>query len=199
MSILLTNVSRRDALKTLGMATGFVLSTSVVPRGLRALVAAQRLVDPLSPSVYLAIDEDGIVRVFVHRVEMGQGTRTGLTQIVADELEADWSRLEVVPAYGDKKFGSQNTDGSSSIRGFYDAFRTAGATARTMLEQAAAGPLGRRPRARWRPAATRSTTGPRGSAGLREHWWPRPRCCTCRTRSPSRSSPAPSTTSSASR
>lgn len=137
MSILVTNVSRRSVIKTLGLATGFVLSTSVVPRGLRALVGG-RAAGPLSPSVYLAIDEDGTVRVYVHRAEMGQGSRTGLTQIIADELEADWDRLRVMPAYGDTKFGSQNTDGSSSIRMFYDAFRTAGATARTMLEEAAA-------------------------------------------------------------
>ncbi len=137
MSLLVTNVSRRSVIKTLGLATGFVLSTSVVPRGLRALVGGGSA-GPLSPSVYLAIDEDGTVRVYVHRAEMGQGSRTGLTQIIADELEADWDRLQVMPAYGDKKFGSQNTDGSSSIRLFYDAFRTAGATARTMLEEAAA-------------------------------------------------------------
>ncbi len=138
MSILVTNVSRRDVLKTLGLASGFVLSTSILPRGLRAMVLGNAEDPVLSPSVYLAIDEDGTVRVYVHRVEMGQGTRTGLAQIIADELDADWNRLQVMPAYGDKKFGSQNTDGSSSIRGFYDAFRTAGATARTMLEQAAA-------------------------------------------------------------
>ncbi len=137
MPVLVTNVSRRSVIKTLGLATGFVLSTSLVPRGLRALVG-EKSAGPLSPSVYLAIDEDGMVRVYVHRAEMGQGSRTGLTQIVADELEADWDRLRVMPAYGDTKFGSQNTDGSSSIRLFYDAFRTAGATARAMLEQAAA-------------------------------------------------------------
>lgn len=137
MSVLVTNVSRRDVIKALGLGTGFVLSASVVPRGLRALVWGNSA-GPLSPSVYLAIAEDGTVSVYVHRAEMGQGSRTGLTQIVADELEADWDRLQVVPAYGDKKFGSQNTDGSTSIREFYDAFRLAGATARTMLEQAAA-------------------------------------------------------------
>ena len=137
MSLLVTNVSRRDVLKTLGLATGFVLSASVVPRGLRALVGGKPL-GALSPSVYLALDEDGTVRVYVHRVEMGQGTRTGLTQVIADELEADWDRLQVMPAYGDTKFGSQNTDGSNSIVGFYDAFRRAGATARVMLERAAA-------------------------------------------------------------
>lgn len=137
MNPLVVNVSRRSVLKTLGLAGGFVLSSSIVPRGLRGLVSG-KLEGPLSPSVYLAILEDGTVRVFVHRVEMGQGARTGLTQIIADELEADWERLDVVPAYGDRKFGSQNTDGSTSIRMFYDAFRMAGATARTMLEEAAA-------------------------------------------------------------
>ncbi|GMV05946.1 MAG: aldehyde dehydrogenase [Gemmatimonadota bacterium] len=137
MNPLVRNVSRRDVLKTLGLAGGFVLSSSVLPRSLRALVSATRE-GPLAPSVYLAILDDGTVRVFVHRVEMGQGARTGMTQIIADELEADWARVEAVPAYGDKKFGSQNTDGSTSIRMFYDAFRQAGATARTMLEQAAA-------------------------------------------------------------
>jgi isoquinoline 1-oxidoreductase beta subunit len=138
MSLLVTNVSRRSVLKTLGLATGFVLSATAVPRGIRALVGRRGAAAPLEPSVYLALDEDGTVHVYVHRVEMGQGTRTGLTQIIADELEADWSRLVVEATYGDKKFGSQNTDGSTSIRAFYDAFRTAGATARHMLEQAAA-------------------------------------------------------------
>ncbi len=132
-----TNISRRSVIKTLGLATGFVVSVSVVPRGVRALVSG-RFAGPLSPSVYLAIDEDGTVHVYVHRVEMGQGTRTGLVQIIADELEADWDRIQVEPTYGDTKFGSQNTDGSTSIRAFYDAFRTAGATARHMLEEAAA-------------------------------------------------------------
>jgi isoquinoline 1-oxidoreductase subunit beta len=141
MSLLVANVSRRSVVKTLGLATGFVLSASVVPRGLRALVGG-RSGAPLSPSVYLAIDEDGTVRVYVHRVEMGQGSRTGLTQIIADELEADWGRLRIMPVYGDKKFGSQNTDGSYSIVGSFDAFRTAGATARIMLEQAAAAQWG---------------------------------------------------------
>lgn len=137
MNPLVTNVSRRSVLKTLGLATGFVLSATVVPRGLRGLLSGGKAA-PLSPSVYLALDEDGTVRVYVHRVEMGQGARTGLVQIIADELEADWARLRVMPAYGDKKFGSQNTDGSTSIRMFYDAWRTAGATARVMLEEAAA-------------------------------------------------------------
>jgi isoquinoline 1-oxidoreductase beta subunit len=132
-----TNMSRRDLVKTLGLAGGFVLGASVVPSSVRALVASTRR-DPLEPSVYLAIDEQGTLHAYIHRVEMGQGVRTGLTQILADEAEADWDRIHVVPAFGDTKFGSQNTDGSTSIRNFYDAFRTAGASARHMLEDAAA-------------------------------------------------------------
>ena len=62
--------------------------------------------------------------------------------IVADELEADWNRVRIVQALGDVKYGSQNTDGSCSVRDFYDALRSAGAAARMTLEQAAAGKWG---------------------------------------------------------
>src|SRR6266478_2383987 len=58
--------------------------------------------------------------------------------IVADELDADWKRVKIEQALGDSRYGDQNTDGSHSIRSFYDAMREAGATARSMLIQAAA-------------------------------------------------------------
>jgi len=136
-----TNISRRNLIKTLGLAGGFVVAVTVVPRAIRTF-GASRTSGGLAPSVYLAIDENGTVHAYIHRVEMGQGTRTGMTQILADELEADWDRIQVMPAFGDVKFGSQNTDGSTSIRMFYDAFRTAGASARRMLEEAAAAEWG---------------------------------------------------------
>ena len=63
--------------------------------------------------------------------------------IVADELEADWARVKIEQALGDEKYGSQNTDGSCSIRDFYDAMRDGRRTARTMLESAAAAQVGR--------------------------------------------------------
>ena len=69
---------------------------------------------------------------------MGTGIRTSLPMVVADEMEADWNRVRVEQALGDKKYGSQNTDGSCSIRDFYDIMRETGATARLMLERAAA-------------------------------------------------------------
>jgi isoquinoline 1-oxidoreductase beta subunit len=70
---------------------------------------------------------------------MGQGIRSGLPLIIADELEADWSRVRVRQAPGDEpKFGNQNTDGSRSVRHFFDPMRRCGAAARAMLEAAAA-------------------------------------------------------------
>ena len=69
---------------------------------------------------------------------MGQGIRTSLQQIFADELEAGWDTVELVQAVGDKKYGDQNTDGSTSIRRHLKTLRQAGASARQLLEQAAA-------------------------------------------------------------
>ena len=73
-----------------------------------------------------------------HRSEMGQGIRTGLSQLMADELEADWSKVVVQQAEGDKKYGDQYTDGSRSIVKNFDHLRQLGASARQMLEKAAA-------------------------------------------------------------
>jgi isoquinoline 1-oxidoreductase beta subunit len=92
----------------------------------------------LNPSVYLGIDPDGTVWIVASRSEMGTTSRTTLPLIVADELDADWKRVKIEQAIGDKRYGDQNTDGSHSIRSFYDAMREAGATARFMLIQAAA-------------------------------------------------------------
>lgn len=136
MSFQLDNISRRGALKTMGVASGLVIASPIFASGLRA--EAMGTAGELVNSAYLSIDPDGTVHIYIHRVEMGQGSRTGLPQIIADELEADWSRIVFEPAYGDTKFGDQNTDGSTSIRKFYDAYRAAGAGARQMLEQAAA-------------------------------------------------------------
>src|SRR5204863_587776 len=65
-----------------------------------------------------------------------------LPVVLAEELDADWKRVTLEQAIGDPKYGSQNTDGSCSIRDFYGTFREAGATARIMLERAAAAKWG---------------------------------------------------------
>lgn len=134
-------VTRRTFLGGVFSAGAFVLSARLLP--LEALAASATgtgtaAAAAWNPSVYLGIETDGTVIVVAHRSEMGTGIRTGLPTIVADELDADWARVKVEQALGDVKYGSQNTDGSCSIRDFGDAMRDAGATARLMLERAAA-------------------------------------------------------------
>src|SRR6202166_4625916 len=92
----------------------------------------------LNPSVSLGIGPGGAVWIVASRSEMGTTSRTTLPLIVADELDADWNRVKIEQGIGDARYGDQNTDGSHSIRSFYDAMREAGATARFMLIQAAA-------------------------------------------------------------
>jgi isoquinoline 1-oxidoreductase beta subunit len=92
-----------------------------------------------NPLVFVMVGDDGWITIIAHRSEMGQGVRTGMPLIVADEMEADWSRVRVQQAAADEiKYGNQDTDGSRSTRHFIDPMRRCGAAARMMLEQAAA-------------------------------------------------------------
>ncbi|GEO22250.1 aldehyde dehydrogenase [Cyclobacterium qasimii] len=91
-----------------------------------------------APNVYLSISPENTVTIIAHRSEMGQGIRTSLPMIVADEMGADWTQVKIVQAEGDEaKYGNQNTDGSFSVRMFYEPMRKAGATARHLLIKAA--------------------------------------------------------------
>jgi len=135
------NVSRRGFLKSVVGAGAFVLSVRLLPGELLAAPAsAASAMDAaqLHAGVYLALDMNGTVFIIAHRSEMGSGSRTALPLIVADELEAVWKLVKIVQATGDEKYGDQDTDGSHSVRSFFDPLREAGATARTMLVRAAA-------------------------------------------------------------
>ncbi len=139
--------SRRGFLKGMLGAGAFVLSVRLMPEQLFAATANATAADafskaPLQPNVYLAIDTDGTAYIIAHRSEMGSGSRTALPRIVADELDADWSRVKLVQATGDDKYGDQDTDGSHSVRSFFDTLRESGATARLMLIRAAAAQWG---------------------------------------------------------
>jgi len=129
-------MNRRDLLKGAVSASGLLLAFDVGNREFPFAAAATRT--DFAPNVYLGIDETGLVTIVAHRSEMGNGIRTSLPMIVADELEADWRRVAIVQAQGDAKYGDQNTDGSRSVRQFYQVMRVAGATARQMLLEAAA-------------------------------------------------------------
>jgi len=91
-----------------------------------------------SPNAYLRITADNKITVVVARSEMGQGVRTALPMILAEELEADWKQIEIEQAGASSFFGDQTTGGSASIRTCWDPMRKAGATAREMLISAAA-------------------------------------------------------------
>ena len=141
--LLVVNVSRRRFLQ--GMSLGGLVLAVGYPSAARAQEPKKYGADGMpngwvdNPLVFVSIAENGMVSIVCHRAEMGQGVRTGMPMIVADELEADWKRVRVVQAPGDeKKFGNQDTDGSRSTRHFFEPMRRCGAAARTMLEAAAA-------------------------------------------------------------
>jgi isoquinoline 1-oxidoreductase subunit beta len=142
--LVIANVSRRRFLQGVSALGGLVLAVGL-PSAVRAADAKKYGADGMpngwvdNPLAFVSIGEDGTVTIVCHRSEMGQGVRTGMPMIVADELEADWKRVRVAQAPGDeKKFGNQDTDGSRSTRHFFDPMRRCGAAARTMLEAAAA-------------------------------------------------------------
>jgi isoquinoline 1-oxidoreductase beta subunit len=139
-----TGLSRRSLLRALPLS-GLVLSIGLpgiataadepqkyggdgMPHGLQD-----------SPRTFVSIAPDGAVSIVVNRSEMGQGVRTSLPKVLADELECDWTKVKVVQAPGDEpKYGNQDTDGSRSMRHWFMPMRRCGAAARTMLELAAA-------------------------------------------------------------
>jgi isoquinoline 1-oxidoreductase subunit beta len=90
------------------------------------------------PNVFVHLATDGLVTLVCARSEMGQGVRSTIPALLADELGADMARVKIVQGDADKKYGDQKTDGSTSIRNGYEGLRRAGATARTMLVAAAA-------------------------------------------------------------
>ena len=145
----IANISRRDFLKSTAL-TGLVLAI-----GWPTLLKADEAAVPTTPEkygadamphgwvddplVFVAIAANGTVTIVCHRSEMGQGVRTSLPMVVADELGADWDRVKIVQAPGDeKRFGNQDTDGSRSMRHYFMPMRRVGAAARQMLETAAA-------------------------------------------------------------
>ncbi|MCW9017466.1 MAG: molybdopterin-dependent oxidoreductase, partial [Kangiellaceae bacterium] len=121
--MLIENVSRRNFLKSAGIASGsLVLGVQFSPA--LAATGTESAID-FAPDVFVSIASDGLVSIICHRSEMGQGVRSTLPLLVADELEADWNRVKVEQALGDIKYGSQNTDGSRSVRKNYQKLKEA--------------------------------------------------------------------------
>lgn len=108
------------------------------PKPVTSSQAVEANAPGLNPNVFIHVGPDGTVTIVCHRSEMGQGIRSSLPVLIADELGADMSHVTIVQGDGDKAYGDQNTDGSNSIRGIYEDMRRVGATARVMLIAAAA-------------------------------------------------------------
>jgi isoquinoline 1-oxidoreductase subunit beta len=139
-------VSRR-ALLTGGLAGGFLLAFHLPVRALPANVPVQPTDDTagkFAPNAFIRTDASGTTTLVMPQVEMGQGVYTSISMILAEELDADFSRVAVEHAppsdklYGNPMFGIQATGNSNSIRAWWPHLRTAGAGARAMLVQAAA-------------------------------------------------------------
>jgi isoquinoline 1-oxidoreductase beta subunit len=131
--------NRRDFLKVTGaLGAGLVLGFRLEAKGPSGR-------PEFRPNAYLALRPDGTVRISVPKTEMGQGVRTTLPLVVAEELDLDWSRIEVVTAQPGPEFKSMGTGGSTSVSTTWAPLRKAGATAREMLKTAAA--------ARWNTSA----------------------------------------------
>jgi len=144
------NLNRREFLKTSAI-TGLGLIISIylpgcqsnsgtnIPPDLETQTSQTNDLNAwIEPSAYLRIDNRGKVTVTVHRSEMGQGVRTALPMLIAEELDVPWESIHVEQAPGDKIYGNQSTGGSVSISQNFQSFRKAGAAARFLLIRAAA-------------------------------------------------------------
>lgn len=139
-----TSYNRRDFLKTGGMLSGGLLISFFVPAGTRRFISGRETPEPLfAPNAYLNIGSDNTVKIILAHVEMGQGVWTTLSMLIAEELDCDWSKIKVEHAppgepYIHTVYGLQITGGSSTTWSEFDRYRNAGATARTLLVEAAA-------------------------------------------------------------
>jgi isoquinoline 1-oxidoreductase subunit beta len=136
--------NRRDFLKTSAAGLSFAFTLAVDPRALVSEAAAADA--PLAASAWITIATDGAITIVSPAAEMGQGSFTTLPLIIAEELDADWSKVKPIlpPAWDDKAYGNPayggtfQTSASASVHGYFKALRIAGAQARRVLLDAAA-------------------------------------------------------------
>jgi isoquinoline 1-oxidoreductase beta subunit len=145
-----TTIKRRDFLKTGAAVGGGLLISLYLPKLSQAGVSAKptdklKFIEPatFAPNAFIRIATDDTVTIIVNKSEMGQGVYTSLPMLIAEELEADWSKIKVESApvdavYNHTVFGMQLTGGSTSTASEWERFRKAGATGRIMLIAAAA-------------------------------------------------------------
>ncbi|MGH6749369.1 MAG: molybdopterin cofactor-binding domain-containing protein, partial [Methyloceanibacter sp.] len=142
MAIERKGLSRRTFLVTGAAAGGGLLLGVYLPRSIGA--KAQTAAEAFAPNAFVRIRPDDSITLIMPQVEMGQGTYTSMSMLIAEELEVDLAKmgLEAAPPsdklYANPLLGFQATGGSTSVMGFWEPLRRAGATARVMLTEAAA-------------------------------------------------------------
>ncbi|MFZ3272637.1 MAG: molybdopterin cofactor-binding domain-containing protein, partial [Lutibacter sp.] len=132
------NISRRTFVKSVGLASGgLILACNTSVFSDKESTESKELAS-FNPNLFVQLNADGSLILIASRSEMGNGVRTSLTSVIADEMDADWTKVTVQQAVGDEKYGDQNTDGSRSVRYLFEPMRKMGAMARAMLITAAA-------------------------------------------------------------
>ena len=146
--------TRREFVRGMGVtfavgATGIIGACSMEPSGENAPAPAGGRNAEITPNAWVSISADDVITIQFGGTEMGQGTMTSLPLVLAEELDADWDRVQVEtvtghdPVYGNPAFGYYGfpilyTAGSQTLRGYFNAMRQAGAQARRFLLDAAA-------------------------------------------------------------
>jgi isoquinoline 1-oxidoreductase beta subunit len=140
----MSTISRRDFLATSATAAAGLVVAFHLP------LAGEPTDPAFAPNAYVQIASSGLVTIVVARSEMGQGVRTALPMILAEELDCDFSKIAIEQAGASTLFGDQTTGGSASVHTTWDPMRKAGAQARAMLVAAAA--------TQWKVAASSCST-----------------------------------------
>src|SRR5215471_184394 len=132
-----TSISRRHFLKVTTLTGGgIMLGFEMLSKSIPAIAADEA---PSVLSAYLSIDTKGLITLMAPNPEIGQGVKTSLPMLLAEELDVEWDKVVVTQAPVDsKKYGNQVAGGSGAIRSRYESTRKAGATARMMIIAAAA-------------------------------------------------------------
>ena len=132
-------VGRRDFLKLTGLAGGGFALAFYIRSGGEAAAADAAATGDFSPNAFVRIARTGAVTIVSKQPEMGQGVKTSLPMIIAEQLEVPWKDIAIEQGdFDEKKYGGQSAGGSQSTPSNYDNFHVLGATVRTMLVEAAA-------------------------------------------------------------
>jgi isoquinoline 1-oxidoreductase beta subunit len=139
----LSRVSRRDFLAIAGVGAAGTLVIGVHAGGVsgmrQAILAGEADARVFEPNIWLSIAGNGDTTIWLAKAEMGQGVYTALPMLIADELDADWSRTRIAQTLVEPRYAEfVGTGGSSSVRNSFEPLRRAGAAARQMLMTAAA-------------------------------------------------------------